>query len=269
VIRLPDIALPTEIADGLATYQADIDALPTYAEQVGAAKRLFSQRNKRGNEIFDEVKAALDRMCSGARRCAYCEDSMADEVEHVRPKDLYPDVVFAWSNYVYACGPCNGPKGSHFAVFPAGGITPVVVSRKPRAAVTPPIAGAPALIDPRTEDATALMLLDLRETYRFTPLAKRGTRDHERATYTIKVLHLNDRDALTRARRMAYTDYVNFVRRYERNRDANASVAHLSGLVDELRGRQHPTVWREMQRQRERLPELTQLFAAVPEAATW
>ena len=28
-------------------------------------------------------------MCSGAERCHYCEDSKADEVEHLLPKDAY------------------------------------------------------------------------------------------------------------------------------------------------------------------------------------
>jgi hypothetical protein len=36
-----------------------------------------------------------------------------------------------------------------------------------------------------------------------------------------------------------------------------------------VRRRQHPTVWREMQRQREKLPALQSLFADVPDAATW
>ena len=269
MIRLPDVALAAEAVAKLAEYQSEVDAQPTYEERVAEAKRLFGLRNKRGNDVFDAVKDALARMCSGARRCVYCEDSLADEVEHVRPKDLYPDVVFAWANYVYACGPCNGPKGSHFAVFPVGAGKPVVVSRKAKAPVVPPADGEPALIDPRTEDATTLLLLDLRETYRFTPIAKKGTRAYERARYTIDTLHLNDRDALTRARRAAYVDYVNFVRRYERDRDAQSSAAHLAWLASELRQRQHPTVWREMQRQRERIPELRELFAAVPEAASW
>ncbi|HVV85543.1 MAG TPA: hypothetical protein VHE35_20930 [Kofleriaceae bacterium] len=269
MILLPDVPLAAAAAAKLVHYQAEVDARPTYAERVAEAKRLFGLRNQRGEDAFDAVKEALDRMCSGARRCAYCEDSMADEVEHVRPKDLYPDVVFAWSNYVYACGPCNGPKGSHFAVFPEGTDELVVVSRKPKAEIVPPIAGAPALIDPRAEDATTFMWLDLRDTYKFTPLGKKGTRPYERAKYTIDTLHLNDRDALSRARRAAYVDYVNFVRRYERDRDAKSPPAHLSWLAGELRGRQHPTVWREMKRQREQLPELRELFASVPEAAAW
>jgi uncharacterized protein (TIGR02646 family) len=223
----------------------------------------------RGNTIFEEVKRALTQMCSGARRCAYCEDSAADEVEHIRPKDLYPRVVFAWSNYVYACGPCNGPKGSHFAVFVAGADVPIEVARKPKVPIVPPPDGDPVLIDPRTEDATRMMFLDLRETFRFIPLASRGTRDHAPAEYTIRTLRLNIRDELPRARRHAYIDYVARVRHYQRERDGNASTARLVELRDAIQRRQHPTVWREMQRQREKLPELQALFSDVPEATAW
>ena len=113
MIRLPEIELPAAAADGLIGCQAKVDEKASYAEQVAEAKRLFAARNTKGDAVFDVVKATLEQMCAGARRCAYCEDSMADEVEHVRPKDLYPEVVFAWANYVYACGPCNGPKSSH------------------------------------------------------------------------------------------------------------------------------------------------------------
>jgi len=269
MILLPDIALADQVATGLAALQAEVDAAGAYADRVAEGKRLFELRNTRGNAMFDEVKRTLDRMCSGARRCAYCEDSMADEVEHVRPKDLYPEVVFSWSNYVYACGPCNGSKGSHFAVLIADGAAPVEVSRKPRAPIVPPIEGEPALIDPRAEDATRLMLLDLRETYLFTPLAAKGTRDHARADYTIRMLRLNLRPELARARREAHVDYVARLRHYQHERDAGASPAQLIELREGVQRRQHPTVWREMQRQRVKLPALRALFAAVPEAVSW
>jgi uncharacterized protein (TIGR02646 family) len=208
-------------------------------------------------------------MCSGARRCAYCEDSAADEVEHVRPKDLYPQVVFAWSNYIYACGPCNGRKGSQFAVLGPNGATAIEVSRKQHDPVVPPLEGEPALIDPRLEDATRLMLLDLVDTYVFTPLAAEGTRDHARADYTIRTLRLNLRPELVRARREAYLDYVGRVRHYQHERDRDAPADRLEELRDGIQRRQHPTVWREMQRQRERLPDLRKLFADVPEAVAW
>lgn len=269
MIQLPDIALAEAALAELRALQAEVDAAGSYADRVAEGKRLFALRNRRGNAIFDEVKRALDRMCAGARRCAYCEDSAADEVEHVRPKDLYPQVVFAWSNYVYACGPCNGPKGSHFAVLVADSDAPVEVSRKRADPIVPPPDGEPALIDPRVEDATRLMLLDLRETYLFTPLAAKGTRDHARADYTIRTLRLNLRPELARARREAYVDYVARLRHYQHERNAGASPAQLTELREGVQRRQHPTVWREMQRQREMLPALLELFAAVPEAVSW
>lgn len=39
------------------------------------------------HQIFADVRRVLDEMCSGPRRCGYCEDSCADEIEHIRPKD--------------------------------------------------------------------------------------------------------------------------------------------------------------------------------------
>ncbi|HEY0190396.1 MAG TPA: hypothetical protein VGC42_04690 [Kofleriaceae bacterium] len=269
MIQLPDVALSAIAADGLRSLQAVVDAAGDYPARVAEGKRLFEARNRRGNAIFDEVKRALDRMCSGARRCAYCEDSAADEVEHVRPKDLYPEVVFAWANYVYACGPCNGPKGAHFAVFPANGGEILEVSRAPRSLALPPSDGEPVLIDPRTDDATRFMLLDLRDTFYLLPSAARGTRDHARAEYTIKTLRLNARDVLPRARRQAYEDYVGLLHRYRRERDDGAGEPRLRQLSAGLRARQHPTVWREMLRCRDRLPELRTLFADLPEAADW
>jgi hypothetical protein len=37
---------------------------------------------------------------------------VTDEAEHINPKDLYLERVFDWANYLYACGPCNGPKSN-------------------------------------------------------------------------------------------------------------------------------------------------------------
>jgi uncharacterized protein (TIGR02646 family) len=268
MIRLPDIVLAEHAAAGLVALQAEVDAAGSYAERVDEGKRLFELRNKPRNLIFDEVKRALEVMCSGVRRCAYCEDSLADEVEHVWPKDLYPHLVFAWANYVYACGPCNGPKGSHFAVFLAGACEATEVGRPRGAPIMPPVDGAAAFIDPRTEDGLQWMVLDLRETCLFVPRAPRGTRDHARAEYTIQTLGLN-RDALVATRKAAYGDYVAHLHHYQLRRAAGAAEAHLAELRDVIVRRQHPTVWREMQRQREHLPALRALFADVPEAASW
>lgn len=267
--RLPDLPLPAAAAAQLIAYQAEIDRLATFAEQVESGKRLFRSRNQRTNATFNAIKTVLTAMCSGSRRCAYCEDSAADEVEHIYPKHFYPDRVFVWRNYVYACGPCNGPKGSSFAVFPAGPDSQVELTRLSESAPSPPPTGEPGLIDPRTEDATQFLALELRETFYFVERAPAGTLEHERARYTIKILGLNEREVLPASRRAAYKDYRAHLSQYLTVRTHGGDAAELTRLATEIRTRQHPTVWSEMKRQHASLPNLAPLFAAVPEALTW
>lgn len=265
---LPDLPLPAAAAAQLVTYQAEIDRLGTFAERVASGKQLFKARNRKGNATFDLVKKVLTEMCSGARRCAYCEDSAADEVEHVHPKHFYPDRVFVWRNYVYSCGPCNGPKGSRFAVFPAGPGSQVELVQSVHA-LSPPPAGVPGLIDPRAEDATQFLALELRDTFYFVERAPAGTVEHERARYTIDVLGLNKREILPRARRAAYLDYCAHLRQYIAVRSEGGDAAELTRLEREILTRQHPTVWSEMKRQHASLPKIAPLFAEAPEALSW
>lgn len=112
------------------------------------------------------------------------------------------------------------------------------------------------------------MGLDL-HTYLFVPRAAKGTREYARAEYTIRTLRLNIRPELARARRHAYLDCVGRVRHYQHDRDAKASSTRRAELRGEMLARQHPTVWREMKRQRELHADLRALFAAVPEAVGW
>lgn len=269
MIRLPDRALPKAAQKKLREHQAAIDALPDYAARVEQAKASFGAQNRKGNTTFDAVKKALTDMCSGARRCAYCEDSAADEVEHVRPKNLYPEAVFVWSNYLYACGPCNGPKTDHYAVFAHASGVRTEVGRPPKAPILPPVPGDPVLIDPRTEDPCALLALDLRDTFWFVPRAARGTREYDRAEYTIKTLGLNKRDYLPKARQQAFKDYKAHLAQYRASLAEAAPERRLRRLEQDIRERGHPTVWAEMKRQHDRIPALRELFCAVPEALTW
>lgn len=265
---LPNVALPSNALAKLGKYQAIVDAEADYVNRVASAKRIFRTRNRRGNRTFDIVKVALTAMCSGARRCAYCEDSAADEVEHVLPKDFYPELTFEWMNYIYACGPCNSPKGNACAVLTAPN-TLTRVSRIPHGPVLPPPAGAPGLIDPRRENALDFMILELRDTFWFVPSARAGTAEYERAKYTIDTLRLNSRDFLPKSRRAAYLDYRAHLVQYRTAKQGGGTTDDLLRLAAEIRSRQHPTVWFEMKRQGARLPDLAPLFADVPEALAW
>src|ERR1051326_4230467 len=126
--------LPQDTLALLHQYQREIDELPGYPSRVSAAKANFARYNNSRKEPFKTVRETLTSLCCGAQRCMYCEDSCADEVEHFRPKDLYPEACFVWENYLYACGPCNGPKNNRFAIFPPRQSQLVEVARARNAA---------------------------------------------------------------------------------------------------------------------------------------
>lgn len=201
--------------------------------------------------------------------CCYCEDSCADEVEHIRPKDIYPEWFFVWDNYLYACGPCNSPKGNQFAVIEPQTGQFVNVARRKGEPVVPPLPGYPVLIDPRCENPLDYMALDLLDTFWLVPIANEGTPDYQRAQYTIDLLRLNRREVLVNARRNAFDSYKARLYEYQRKKDLGTSQDELKRLIKSLQQMHHPTVWAEMKRQYTLHEELKSLLKALPEALKW
>lgn len=269
MIRLPALPLPEPARTQLAAYQHEIDALPDYATRIEQGRERFKALNRRGNPTFDSIKETLTRMCIGARRCAYCEDSAAHQVEHIRPKAFYPELIFAWMNYLYACGACNELKNSRFAVFEQGTNTQTNLRRAKGTPVVPPVSGSPVLIDPRIEDPTEFLELDLNDTFHFLPSAPEGTVAHQRATYTIKALGLNTRDYLPVARGDAYRSYHSHLSCYVDAKQKSGSPVRLAQLEQNIRTHHHPSVWREVKRQHPSLQDMKHLFEAAPEALGW
>ncbi|MEZ4363860.1 MAG: hypothetical protein R3B48_27040 [Kofleriaceae bacterium] len=261
--------LAAEAADKLQAYQSRIDALPTYAERVKSAAEEFRRANTSTNEVFREIKRTLEEMTTPSARCMYCEDSLANEIEHYRPKGLYPESTFDWLNYLYACGSCNRNKGGRFALFAANTGEVTDVTRKINMPIEPPIVGDPLLLDPRFDDAARLLRLDLIDTFFFVPLPRPGDSDFLRAKYTIDTLKLNGRDALVAQRREYFHNYVARVEAYEGARERDASPAELESRKQQIQHMGHPTVWLEMRRQHGLHPRLEKLFARTPEALDW
>ena len=266
MLHLDDPGLDATTARGLRGYQREVANAGAYPEQVAAGKRFFERYNRQRNRVFTVVRTRLADMCAGARRCGYCEDSVGDEVEHIKPKDLYPERVFVWENYLLACGRCNGGKSNRFSVMSRGRL--IDVTRRRNHPIRKPRAGAPALINPRDEDPLEFFDLEITETFVFLPRTDLSGIDEQRACYTIDTLKLN-RDVLLEARREAYGAYRARLVEYRQRRDAGAAETDLKRLSDAITTSAHPTVWREMQRQRSLVGELQDLFSDVPEALSW
>lgn len=242
MLKLPQVSAFGRTRIYLESQQQLIDNLPTYAEKVISAKKAWEGKSK---AIFEEVRATLEVICSGPRRCQYCEDSAADEVEHVWPKKFYPDKTFVWQNYLFACGPCNGSnKRDQFSIFDANGNQLDIVRKKGDPVMPPPI-GSPLFIDPISEDPTEYISLDL-QTGLFVPLLPKGTRGFKRAEFTIKTLGLNSRDYLSRARRIAYASYKDSLEAYKSLKENGSSRAELMRKQAEIGEKNHPTVWHEI-----------------------
>ena len=62
--------------------------------------------------------------------CAYCEEICRGEVDHFRPKSRYPDLVYSWSNWLFACHDCNHAKLDKWP--PRGYVDPCARSRGAR-----------------------------------------------------------------------------------------------------------------------------------------
>jgi len=262
----------------LKKFQDEIDALITFAEQSLKAKVMFPRKNTKKNSVFQEVKKCLTALCNSTRRCVYCECSLGDEVEHIYPKDLFPDKCFDWNNYVYACGPCNGPKNNKFAVFKSTNGDFVEVNPPKKTPSSEPPKGEAVLINGRVENPLDFAILDLSGTFKFYPLPTLDDKGKKRMDYTYNiVLRLNDaeREPIRQARENAFENYGARLFKYVSKKKTNASQAVLDKIIAGIKKEAHITVWKEMQRYYTigKLgavdTELKKLFDDAPEALSW
>lgn len=72
--------------------------------------------------------AVLIAMNGGARRCMYCEHDRGTDIDHFNPRANAPALTFSWTNWVLACGECNGRKRHH---FPPGLLDPTAPHYQP------------------------------------------------------------------------------------------------------------------------------------------
>jgi 5-methylcytosine-specific restriction endonuclease McrA len=63
-----------------------------------------------------EIKEALLQETHG--KCIYCESKIRHvspgDIEHIKPKSLFPELCFAWTNLTLACSECNRCKLDYY-----------------------------------------------------------------------------------------------------------------------------------------------------------
>lgn len=266
MLYLKSKSLSTEATNLLLQYQNAVDAKASFIDKVTEGKRLFSQYNKKTNVAFKVIRETLAEMSGGTIRCNYCEDSNANQVEHIHPKNFYPDKCFSWENYCYACGPCNQPKSDRFAIFEDSTGLEINFSNLPQN--TQPPMGEALLIDPRTESPLEFLFLDTSNTFKFVPF-KESPKDIRRANYTIEILGLNSRSYLVKARKIAFDNFKSRLFEYVHKKESGASPSELKSLIESLKSEHHQTVWHEIIRQRSLHSEINSLFNRASEALTW
>jgi uncharacterized protein (TIGR02646 family) len=278
MLFVPDRALTKPTLSTLAKLQRGVDGSLDYPAKVAAAKSAWDGKTSTAAKraAFFEVRTSLAAMCVGPIRCAYCEDSLADEIEHIRPKSLFPEITFSWANYLFSCGPCNGPKSSRYGIL-VGNVIQEFVRRRGDEVIPPP-AGISALIDPRIENPMDFLDLDMGGvtpqgvvvggTFDFLPRDDIADAAAARAAFTIDVLGLN-REVMRVARQNAFSGFRARLREYVAEREAGAGPGHLDQLRAGLLTTPHLTVFAEMRRQRPFLPEIDDLFHRAPEASLW
>jgi uncharacterized protein (TIGR02646 family) len=266
MLPIPATALDPAAASALAAYQDEIDTLPDYAARVAAAQILYKRYSR--NATFRVVRNTLTSLCSGPRRCMYCEDSCANAVEHHHPKDLYPERAFVWTNLLYACERCNSSKGDRFEVFSFQTGQRISVSRASSTPITPPEPGHPLLLDPRRENPMDFLSLDIIGTFHFFPARHLDALSNQRADYTIEILKLND-PPLPESRRNAHEHCISHLHRYLNLRGKHGKHQERRRVIRTIQRMEHRTVWEELKRRHTRIPRLNELFSQAPEALDW
>jgi hypothetical protein len=71
-------------------------------------------RNARKTQWFKPVVLKLGRLAGPGERCMFCSGSEASDVEHYRPKAIFPEMALTWENYLWSCTPCNRGKLNRF-----------------------------------------------------------------------------------------------------------------------------------------------------------
>jgi uncharacterized protein (TIGR02646 family) len=101
-------------------------ALPAVAERFLARRReravekhvnatldtTADWKSARQSTSMGTVLSTLHAMVGQRQRCMYCLDAHGSDIEHFRPKAVYPKHLYRWENLLLCCTHCGRIKGN-------------------------------------------------------------------------------------------------------------------------------------------------------------
>ena len=78
--------------------------------------RTGSRPTPRWGKFRGDLKRAFSELCG------YCEEETAGDIDHFRPVSKDPELVYKWTNWIFACPTCNREKSNKWP--PGGYINP-------------------------------------------------------------------------------------------------------------------------------------------------
>nr|HQU81795.1 HNH endonuclease [Pyrinomonadaceae bacterium] len=244
---------------------------------------------------FDKIRTILKQMCVGIEICVYCEMNEATDIEHIYPKKLFPEKAFSWENYSLACGKCNSDhKKDKFKIFnPQNSVTVEDITLPPKTYKQPDNDDA-LFINQRKFDPMDFLELDIINwTLFFDEKFPEGTREYEMAKFTKDLLGLNTRGGLPEARKAEFIFFRDRLEKYVSAKKSTTFHELKKAVVDNINSidetkpfshektrmlesiktdvlkSAHPTVWKELIRQRAKLPRTDELLNHAPEVLAW
>jgi uncharacterized protein (TIGR02646 family) len=289
MIPLAKMNIDSDLIDLLNNLQSEIDNEILFEKKVRKAQSLWNSKGgAAGKKAFEKIKEKLYSLCVYEGICNYCEQNEANDIEHIYPKSFFPNYTFKWTNYLLACKQCN----TAYKLDECYCINDDESVGKVFRGTEPPNQSI-ALINPRLEDPNKFMLLNLK-SFTFKILDTLTKAEYSKAEYTLKILHLDNRDTLLVARRSALRHYYDMLERLSKILNSssmdelktNLSPAEerfdysksLNEIKDDvlksyksyISTYQHPSVWHSIKVIESKIaPKWINLFTKIPDALNW
>jgi uncharacterized protein (TIGR02646 family) len=288
-----DQALTADSQKELTKLQNEVNKKVSFAQKAAKAQSLWNNKNNKKSpdkrkKAFVEIREKLMKMCVSIGICNYCEQSEANDIEHIYPKSFFPIFAFVWTNYLLVCKQCNTAfkLDKCFVIDSSGKIHVTVRGNEPIHPTT-------AFINPRTENPAAYMIMNTQD-FEFEILDGLSTTDYNKADKTLEILALNTRDTLIATRKAAAIyfyqriDLLNkllntetieqihhLLTPYDAYLDDTKTLTELksdikAGFKKDILQHAHPSVWAAIKLvDSKATPKWIALFQQLPEVLGW